>query len=74
MKSIELGKWVINFNKDYRVVKDDNTLIAIDNEREVVSVLSINDSGNICIEKNYYSMVYEILDDKNVLNCITVKN
>ncbi|ONI43534.1 hypothetical protein AN641_09720 [Candidatus Epulonipiscioides gigas] len=74
MKSIELGKWVINFNKDYRVVKDDNTLIAIDHEREVVSVLSITDSGNICIEKNYYSMVYEILDDKNVLNCITLKN
>ena len=74
MKQIKLGKWIINFDKHYRIVKDDNTLIVLDNEREAIVVISINKTGNLQIERTYYAMIYEIVVDDNIVNFITVED
>ncbi|ONI43535.1 hypothetical protein AN641_09725 [Candidatus Epulonipiscioides gigas] len=74
MRQTKLGKWTINFDLDYRIIKDNNTLIVVDNDRHPCALISINDSGSLRIERTYYPMMYEVVTDDNVVNFITVED
>ncbi len=60
MFSYTLGAWTLEFTKEYRVVQDNTTAVVVDDERTALVLLSLRSNGNICIERTYYAMIYEI--------------
>ena len=60
MFSCPLGPWTLEFAREYRVVRDATTAVALDEERNALVLVSLKPNGNICIERTYYAMICEI--------------
>ena len=60
MFSCPLGPWTLEFAREYRVVRDATTAVALDEERKALVLVSLSPNGNICIERTYYAMICEI--------------
>ena len=74
MKQYDLGDWILEFDHEdeYRIIKDENSAVVIDKEREAVVLISLN-GDNICIEMTYYAMIYEFVKDKNIIRFRTIE-
>lgn len=55
-----LGKWLLEFEQNYRIIHDDQNAVVIDSERTALVLISLKPNGNICIERTYYAMICEI--------------
>ena len=44
MKQYDLGDWILEFDHEdeYRIIKDENSAVVIDKEREAVVLISLN--------------------------------
>ena len=73
MKQYDLGDWILEFDHEdeYRIIKDENSAVVIDKEREAVVLISLN-GDNICIERTY-AMIYEFVKDKNIIRFRTIE-
>lgn len=66
----KIGNWNIKFPHEYRIVCDGTTAVVLDEERTALVLLSLTETGNICIERTYYAMICEIDAEKQ---CITFR-
>ena len=60
MFAYSFGTWTLEFSKEYRIVQDSKTAVVLDDDRTALVLISLNDKGNICIERTYYAMICEI--------------
>lgn len=74
LKTLNVGKWTLNFDKAYRVIKDDTSVVILDNDREAIVVLSLSQDGNLKIERTYYAMIYEFVLDSNTINFLSIED
>ena len=60
MFTYPLGGWTLVFERAYRIIRDDTAAVVIDEERTALVLLSLTETGNLCIERTYYAMTCEI--------------
>ena len=60
MFTYPLGGWTLVFERAYRIIRDDTAAVVIDEERTALVLLSLTETGNLCIERAYYAMICEI--------------
>ena len=68
----QFGEWTLLFDEDYRLIMNDKNAVVVDNERHVIVLMSLSDTGNFLIEKTYYAMTYEIHLEGKVIEFHTV--
>lgn len=51
MKTIKLSEWFIYATENFKIVQEDNTAAVFDMDKNFVMLMSINEKGNIVIEK-----------------------
>lgn len=67
MYTFKIGEWVAELPHEYKVVTDGVAAVVLDEERNSLLLISLTDTGNICIERTYYAMVCEINAEKKVI-------
>ena len=60
MFTYKLGDWILEFTKKYRIVQDDTTAVVKKKKKTALVLISLSANGNICIERTYYAMIYEV--------------
>ena len=60
MFTYSLGTWTLALDRAYRVVRDDTTVVVLDEERTALVLVSLTEAGNLRVERTYYAMICEI--------------
>ncbi len=60
MFQYKLGVWELIFDKKYRTIEGKNEVVVLDEEREILVLLSLKEEGVLCVERPCYNMTYSI--------------
>lgn len=51
MKLLKLSRWTICVESSYKTVQQDNTMVVLDNKKNFVALISIDEKSDMIIEK-----------------------